>query len=187
LISDRPTRSHKIPQIPLRLVLIVPFVLQIVGAVGIVGYSSYRNGQEAVNNIADRMMDQTAKRISDHLDNSLQIQQQSVAINDRAFLQGFLKIDDIEQVRSHLWQQINLSPTLTSTTFGDEQGEYIGYFRLLNKEVLDKANQLSGENLQQGAVILVESKLPDINKRKYYLIDNQGKGRKLAYSLFASS
>ena len=185
MISDRPTKSHKIPQIPLRLVLIVPFVLQIVGAVGIVGYSSYRNGQEAVNDMANRMMEQTTKRVRDHLDHTLQLQQQAVSVNHSAFYQyqGSLKIDDIEQVRSHLWQQINLSPTLTSTTFGDEQGEYIGYFRLLSKEVLDKANQLSGENLQQGAVILVESKLPDINKRNYYLIDNQGKGRKLAYSL----
>ena len=79
MISDRSTKSHKIPQIPLRLVLIVPFVLQIVGAVGIVGYSSYRNGQEAVNSMADRMMEQTTKRVRDHLDNTLQIQQQAVA------------------------------------------------------------------------------------------------------------
>lgn len=179
LIPD-PKRTR---QIPLRLVLIVPFVLQIVVTVAVVGYFSYRSGQEAVNNMAAQMIDQTTKRIGDHLDNSLQIQQQSVAINHSAFRQGVLKIDDLEQVRSHLWQQINLSPTLTSTTFGDEQGGYIGYFRLLSKEVLEKANQLSGENLQQGAVILVESKLPDINRRKYYLIDNQGKGRKLAYSL----
>jgi len=38
--------------IPLRTVLIVPFVLQILGAVGIVGYLSFRNGQQAVNDLA---------------------------------------------------------------------------------------------------------------------------------------
>jgi hypothetical protein len=31
-------------QVPLRLILIVPFVLQTVAAVGLVGYLSFRNG-----------------------------------------------------------------------------------------------------------------------------------------------
>ncbi len=34
--------EQKLKQIPLRLVLILPFVLQIVGAVGLVGYLSDR-------------------------------------------------------------------------------------------------------------------------------------------------
>jgi diguanylate cyclase (GGDEF)-like protein len=157
--------------------------VQIVVAFGLVGSLSYRNGQHTVEHLANQMMAQATNRIRDHLNCSLQLQQQAVTINYDALQQGLLNINDLEQVRSHLWQQINLSPTLTSTNFGNEQGEYIGYFRLLSKEVLDKANQISGENLQQGAVVLVESKLPDINKRKYYLVDNQGKGRKLAYSL----
>jgi len=36
-------------KLPLGVVLIVPFVLEIVGAVGLVGYLSFRNGQKAVN------------------------------------------------------------------------------------------------------------------------------------------
>lgn len=183
MISDRSTKSHKIPQIPLRLVLIVPFVLQIVGAVGIVGYSSYRNGQEAVNSMADRMMEQTTKRVRDHLDNTLQIQQQAVAINHSAFEQGALKIDNLEQVRSQLWQQMNLSPNLSSTYFANERGEFIGYFRLLSKEIVEKAEKLSDETLQQGTLVLGEVNLTDVNKRKYYLVDNQGRGRKFVYGI----
>ncbi len=187
MISDRPHKPRKIRQIPLRLILIVPFVLQIVIAVGLVGSLSYRNGQQAVEYLANQVMEQATKRIRDHLNNSLQLQQQAVTINHDAFHTGLLNINDLEndleQMRSHLWQQINLLPTLTSTIFGGEQGEHIGYFRLLSKEVVEKANQLSGENLQQGALVLSESKLPNINKRKYYLVDNQGRGRKLAYAL----
>jgi len=41
---------------PLGVVLIVPFVLEIVGAVGLVGYLSFRNGQKAVNNLASQLM-----------------------------------------------------------------------------------------------------------------------------------
>ena len=48
MISDRTHKPQKFRQIPLRLVLVLPFVLQIVGAVGLVGYLSYRSGQQAV-------------------------------------------------------------------------------------------------------------------------------------------
>ena len=52
MMNSRISKSQKIRQIPLRAVLIVPFVLQIVGAVGLVGFLSYRSGQEAVENMA---------------------------------------------------------------------------------------------------------------------------------------
>jgi len=183
LTNGRITKPQTTRQIPLRLVLIVPFVLQIVVAVGVVGYLSYRSGQEAVNNMANRMMGQTTKRICDYLDHTLQLQQQAVAVNHSAFYQGSLKIDDIEQVRSQLWQQINLSPNLSSTHFGNEKGESVGYFRLLSKEIVEKAEKLSGETLQQGTLVLGEVSLTDIKKRKFYLVDNQGRGRKFAYAI----
>ena len=41
---------------PLGVVLIVPFVREIVGAVGLVGYLSFRNRQKAVNNLASQLM-----------------------------------------------------------------------------------------------------------------------------------
>ena len=40
------------PSIPLRVLLIVPFVLLTSGTAGIVGYLSWRNGQQAVNQLA---------------------------------------------------------------------------------------------------------------------------------------
>lgn len=43
-------------KLPLGVVMIVPFVLEIVGAVGLVGYLSFRNGQKAVNNLASQLM-----------------------------------------------------------------------------------------------------------------------------------
>lgn len=55
----------------LRTVLIVPFVLQIVRTVGLVGYLSFRNGQQAVNDVASQLRyeisDRTAKRIRTYL------------------------------------------------------------------------------------------------------------------------
>lgn len=40
--------SQSLRRFPLRLILILPFVLQIFAAVGLVGYLSFRNGQKAI-------------------------------------------------------------------------------------------------------------------------------------------
>lgn len=45
--------------IPLSLVLAIPFVLQIFAAVGLTGYFSLRNGQQAVNDLATQLMNKT--------------------------------------------------------------------------------------------------------------------------------
>jgi CHASE1-domain containing sensor protein len=58
-------------QMPLKLVLIVPFILQVVGAVGLVGYLSYRSSQNAVKNLAHQVMNQASSRIRDRLDLTL--------------------------------------------------------------------------------------------------------------------
>ncbi len=53
-------RSRKVS---LRLVLIVPFVLQVAIAVGITGWLSLRNGQKAVNDLAAQLQGEVSARI----------------------------------------------------------------------------------------------------------------------------
>lgn len=50
-------------QLPLQAVLIVPFVLQIFAAVGLVGYLSFRNGQKAVNDVATQLRSEVSDRV----------------------------------------------------------------------------------------------------------------------------
>ena len=132
-------------RIPLRLVLIVPFVALITGAVSLVGYLSYQSGQEAVTNLADQLMDQVSSRVSDHLDTSVKVQQQILTFSHRAFQQGSLQTKDSPQLRSYLWQQVNLSSI--NIVFGNEQEEFISYGRLLSQEIVDKVNKITSENL----------------------------------------
>ena len=54
-------------KIPLRTVLIVPFVVQIVGTVGLVGYFSFRNGQQAVNDLILQLQNSTSTRVQQYL------------------------------------------------------------------------------------------------------------------------
>jgi hypothetical protein len=47
----------------------MPFVLQIFAAVSLTGYLSLRNGQKAVNDLADRLMEKSSNLVSQRLDN----------------------------------------------------------------------------------------------------------------------
>jgi hypothetical protein len=55
--------------------LVLPFVLQVVGAVGLVGYLSFKNGQRAVNDLSDRLMDKSSNLVAERLDNYLETPQ----------------------------------------------------------------------------------------------------------------
>ncbi len=64
--------SKLIGNVPLRAILIVPFVIQIVAAVGTVGYLSFRSGQKAVNDMAVQLQDEVSDRTKQQVLNYLE-------------------------------------------------------------------------------------------------------------------
>ena len=61
MASRVPKGSRKLP---LRFVLVVPFLLQIFAAVGLTGWLSFRNGQKAINDLATQLQSE----VTDHID-----------------------------------------------------------------------------------------------------------------------
>ncbi len=187
--SDQGKKTDPSPQIPefryipLKLVLIVPFVMLITGTVGLVGYLSYRSGQEAVTNLANQLMDQASNRVIDRLDTSLKPQQKLLAHSYNTFQQGKLDLNNPQQLQSHFWQQINASPNLSALTFGDERGKLIGYKRIISQELAEIAIKMSGENIDVGTILLEESPTTNPSQRNYSLVDNQGKAKKMIQSV----
>lgn len=177
-----PKHQRFFRKVPLHWVLVVPFVLQTVGAVGLVGYFSYRSGQEAVEDLAHRLLAQVSQRVSDRLDRYLQTSQQIVAINHLAVKQGSLNINDFEQLRQHLWQQINLNPLLSSNSFWSQEGEVIGYIRLFSEQERDYASKLTGKNVIPGRKYFMKINKLNPSQRQFYQIDDRGTPKKLIYS-----
>ncbi|TAF34747.1 MAG: hybrid sensor histidine kinase/response regulator [Oscillatoriales cyanobacterium] len=94
--SSQPSIFKKlIGNAPLRTVLIVPFVLQIIGAVSIVGYLSFRNGQKAVNDLASQLRTEVSRRINQHLDSKLNTARHLAQVNGDAFDVGLLDPKDL--------------------------------------------------------------------------------------------
>lgn len=96
----------KMKVLPLQLVLIVPFVLQIFGAVSLVGFLSFKNGQKAVNDLADQLMKRTNTMVEQHLNSYLSIPHKVNQINADAIGMGLLNVRDRTTMGKHFWKQM---------------------------------------------------------------------------------
>jgi methyl-accepting chemotaxis protein len=118
--------STKLKGLPLRLVLVLPFVLQVVGAVGLVGYLSFKNGQQAVNDMADRLMDKNTDLVSERLNNYLAIPHKINQINLDAIALGLLDLKDFKQAGHYFWNLAKINPDLSFVQYALKTGEFVG-------------------------------------------------------------
>ncbi|MEH2180180.1 ATP-binding protein [Nostoc sp.] len=149
-------------KMPLRYVLIVPFILQICGAVGLVGYLSYQNGQKAVRELATQLENEICDRIEQHLDNYLTTPKQINQINLDAIELGLLNLSDFQTTGNYFWKQMQVF-NVGYNSFANPKGEFIGVERLDNGQLL--INEVSEKH--------------SIGKLYVYPTDNQGNRRYL--------
>ena len=100
-----PKRSQKVP---LRLVLVVPFVLQIFTAVGLVGYFSERNAHKAINDLATQLQTEVSSRIEQHLDTYLGTPHEINQINADAIELGLLDLRNFPGMGHYFWKQMQV-------------------------------------------------------------------------------
>ena len=111
--------------LPLQIVLIVPFVFQIFGAVGLVGYLSFKNGQRAVNDLAEQLIDRTSDVVNEHLKSYLAVPQTLNQMNADAIRRGILDVRDREAVGKYFWDQMHVYD-LTYIGIGLTNGQGFG-------------------------------------------------------------
>lgn len=107
---------------PLRFVLALPIVLQALAMVGVVGYLSYRSGQQSVAALAQQQMDETGDRTELQLFQYLSTAVSLNRLNAELVRLGALDLDDLPQLERHLFAELRQDPTLSSVMFGDPQG-----------------------------------------------------------------
>lgn len=148
-------------KVPLRTVLIVPFVLQIVGAVGLVGYLSFMNGQKAVNDLATRLRSEISDRIDQHLDTYFATPHQINQINSDAIELGLLNLNNFQTTGRYFWKQMQVFE-VGYISYGNINGQFIGV-----------------ERLENGSLLLNEVSQSNPGKLYIYETDNQGNRTKL--------
>jgi signal transduction histidine kinase/DNA-binding response OmpR family regulator len=141
--------SEKIPKssksVSLRLILVVPFVLQVVGAVGLVSYLSFKNGQQAVNDLANQLIDKANRLVDSQLDAYLSTPKQINQSHIDLIRLGILDIRNLKTTGHFFWEQVqNFDIAYIGATLNT--GEFIGAGRwLLDDESAIAIEEVSSE------------------------------------------
>jgi PAS domain S-box-containing protein len=119
--------QDKVPlKIPLRFVLLIPFVLVIIVTVSVAGYFNFVNGQKAVTNVAQQLSSEVSSRIEQHLNNFLTAPLQVNQLNATSMRQGLLNPQNTKEMQNFFLEQVNTHETITSIYFGNVEGGIVG-------------------------------------------------------------
>lgn len=169
-LGDRSPLGHislghiSLSTIPLRIVLIVPFVLQIFAAVGITGYLSLKNGEKAVEDLVQQLEQQAANRVDQHLDTYLALPHQLNQITLDAIDRGLIDLRNIQSSGRYFWKQVQ--------TF--KQISYNGY------SLTDNSSAGAGRWLKGYDIVISQN--PGKPKDSTYATDPQGNMTKVVSS-----
>jgi phosphoserine phosphatase RsbU/P len=153
----------------LRSILVVPFVLQIVAAVGWVGYLSYRNGEKTVNDLANQLGRSVSARVYERVQNYLETPPLVNQINQDSLPLGVLNFEDLERSRPYLWKQVLRFNSIGYAGIANEKGQYLR---------IGWVNRLAGAEQPQ----LAQQLSPGGGDLLYYDVDRDGNPQKIERS-----
>ncbi|GAB4149640.1 MAG: hypothetical protein Fur0046_28320 [Cyanobacteria bacterium J069] len=115
-------------KLPLQALLVVPFLLQLAGTVGLISYLSYRNSQRAVNHLALELRNELTARIQKEVSTYVESPFVINDLNAIALRQGDL--DPSGQQGEYLfWQQARTLPVNNLIYCAVEDGSFMGVGR----------------------------------------------------------
>ncbi|MCG9885297.1 MAG: response regulator [Cyanobacteria bacterium] len=122
----RPAKPHR--PISLRTLQIAPLVVQVVAAVSLVGFLSYRNGRSAVDDLSARLRSEISESIVSQIQTYLAAPRLIAQIDADALTLGSLEVDDPAALARRFWTQRQLfDPVEVSAIYlGLEDGRFTG-------------------------------------------------------------
>jgi PAS domain S-box-containing protein len=145
LLAKPPSKAVK--KVPLYLVMAVPLVIQVVGAVVAVGLLSYQNGQKAVRQVATQVRNESSSRIYQHLDDYLAAPIQLNRTNADAIELGVLDIQNFETAGKYFWRQMKIF-NVGYISYANPKGDFIGVERLDDGSLLINEKSPRTQNQQ---------------------------------------
>ena len=118
--------SKFLGRIPLRIVLIVPFVIQIFAAAALTGYLSFCSGQEAVNDVATQLRSEVTARIQERLQSYVVTPHMVNRLTANELALGHLDLQDGRSVEQHFWKQLKTFDPVTHSYVAKVDGEFFG-------------------------------------------------------------
>ncbi len=157
------TLRRLLANVPLHEVLVVPFVLQTVAAVALVGYLCYQSGQESVADLGQRLVIETNERVTQELKTYLQTPLLINRLNVDAVNQGQIDPQNSPALEAVLFNRLQQFDQVSSVLFANPQGTF---------RVVERLPKL----------YLVVADPPRLDKMLVYRLDSQGKRGQLVYT-----
>ncbi|NMG58558.1 hybrid sensor histidine kinase/response regulator [Geitlerinema sp. P-1104] len=114
-------------QVPLRLILVIPFLLEISLIVGLTGWFSLRKGRQAVHNLVSQLAQEKSDRIETEIAKFLEIPLTVNQITAKSVARDRIDVSNVRNLQPLFWDQLQSFPSINSIGFGDaNQGNFIG-------------------------------------------------------------
>ncbi|MEM9245439.1 MAG: adenylate/guanylate cyclase domain-containing protein, partial [Cyanobacteria bacterium P01_F01_bin.153] len=119
----REITPRRLKRMRLRTILVLPLLLQLVGAVGLVGWLSFRSGEASVTELADQLHSEMGQRTRDRVTEYLEGAQRVNQVNINALDLGLISLDNIGAARSYFWRQALTYPFIGYVGFANEDAQ----------------------------------------------------------------
>lgn len=144
----------------LQNIITLPFLLQIFCTVGLVGYLSWRNGEQAVNNVTTKLRSEVTAGVEKHLESYLETPQLIVQLKQNSTKLQQLKVADFSALQQDFWSTIQLFDSVRAIYIADRVGKFI--------YIKHEAGKFYSKEVSE-----------QITQRKTYLLNNSGQKQKL--------
>ena len=125
--------SQQSAQASLRRVLIIPFILQIVAVITLIGWLSLENGQQAVNTVASQLRSSIITSIENRLGDYLSVPELITKINIQEIQNRHLDFQSSDKLIAHMRGQIKTFDTINYIQFGSVPSSLKGDFTSLER------------------------------------------------------
>jgi adenylate cyclase len=155
-------KSQRDRQLSLKILLIVPFVTQVIAAVGITGWLSVQNGREATQELAPQIGQEVTNTIEAHVRGYFDAPLEILQAHGAMARASYLNFENLNSLDKLFWQQMRQAQSLYFFYAANPQGQFIGVERReSNTFVLHR----SSPNLSSTATL----------QKLIYRLDNNGK------------
>jgi PAS domain S-box-containing protein len=120
-LPERTVKNSK--ALPLVLIIIVPFVLQMVTVVGLTAWLAFRNGQKATSTMAEQARTEVSNRIQQHLNTYLDEPFEITKQNINSFTLGELNVGNKLALERHFALQLNRQHSVSQIYVGLPNGD----------------------------------------------------------------
>ena len=128
-------RRSSSSSIPLGSILVIPFLVQVFGAVSLVGYLSFQNGQKAVNQVTSQLRLEISERVKGRLTSYLQTPHLATQVlaDDVAAGRVNLKTQDFSTLSPYLMARVQGFESIGFLKIADPEGQFVGVGRYEEK------------------------------------------------------